>query len=867
MTPERWEQIRDLLEKALELAPEQRSAYLDGACSSDPALRKEVEDLLADSADVPSSFLQSSAMAEMIGAEIEGIASVAALEPGQEFAQRFRLIRKLGEGGMGQVWLAEQTLPMRRQVALKMIKAGMYDEAVVQRFQSERQSLAIMEHPAIAKVFDAGTTPQGQPYFVMEYVPGLPITEYCDQNKLTIRDRLELFIETCEAVQHAHQKAIIHRDLKPANILVVEVDGKPMPRIIDFGLAKAVTHPIAAEALKTQFGNLVGTPGYMSPEQADANVQDIDTRTDVYSLGVVLYVLLAGREPFESKQGQKQQFDEFLRKLREDEALKPSTRVSGDRLSSSAIAEARSTESRQLIRILRGDLDWITMKALEKDRARRYGAPSDLAADIRRYLNHQPVLARPASAAYRSGKFVKRHKFALAVASVFALLALVGAVAIVREARIARMQEVRAERRFASLRKLTDSMLFEFHDSIETLPGSTAARELVVSRALEYLQQIEAEANGDPATLRDLAAAYERIGRIRADEGNPHLGGVGSFEQAKELYGKALEIRQKLASLDPSNATLQLELTDTLLNVARIHEQLGDMSGALQFLQQRLAIQEELQRTHGSDTLAFESARTLANMGALHVWLGDRDSTLAYESRALDIGKELLKANPNSVQARITVWRSLTWSGWALKLQRRFRDAAASWRGALAISEKLASEDPNNTTYQRYLISDHGNLCESLAYAGEFSEVRSHCETAIAINRIMVNSDRKNAQALADLGNSNMTMGLALYLMHSPRQASIYEQRATSIYQDLALRDPDSLSNALDRSESLLYLGRVEADLHRPELARKSAVAAEKLLEELVKRNPQNRYYLESLREAQGVIKALPHDSAPLAVH
>ncbi len=867
MTPERWEQIRDLLEKALELAPEQRSAYLDGACSSDPALRKEVEDLLADSADVPSSFLQSSAMAEMIGAEIEGIASVAALEPGQEFAQRFRLIRKLGEGGMGQVWLAEQTLPMRRQVALKMIKAGMYDEAVVQRFQSERQSLAIMEHPAIAKVFDAGTTPQGQPYFVMEYVPGLPITEYCDQNKLTIRDRLELFIETCEAVQHAHQKAIIHRDLKPANILVVEVDGKPMPRIIDFGLAKAVTHPIAAEALKTQFGNLVGTPGYMSPEQADANVQDIDTRTDVYSLGVVLYVLLAGREPFESKQGQKQQFDEFLRKLREDEALKPSTRVSGDRLSSSAIAEARSTESRQLIRILRGDLDWITMKALEKDRARRYGAPSDLAADIRRYLNHQPVLARPASAAYRSGKFVKRHKFALAVASVFALLALVGAVAIVREARIARMQEVRAERRFASLRKLTDSMLFEFHDSIETLPGSTAARELVVSRALEYLQQIEAEANGDPATLRDLAAAYERIGRIRADEGNPHLGGVGSFEQAKELYGKALEIRQKLASLDPSNATLQLELTDTLFNIARIHEQLGDMSGALQFLQQRLAIQEELQRTHGSDTLAFESARTLANMGALHVWLGDRDSTLAYESRALDIGKELLKANPNSVQARITVWRSLTWSGWALKLQRRFRDAAASWRGALAISEKLASEDPNNTTYQRYLISDHGNLCESLAYAGEFSEVRSHCETAIAINRIMVNSDRKNAQALADLGNSNMTMGLALYLMHSPRQASIYEQRATSIYQDLALRDPDSLSNALDRSESLLYLGRVEADLHRPELARKSAVAAEKLLEELVKRNPQNRYYLESLREAQGVIKALPHDSAPLAVH
>src|SRR5580704_2109596 len=484
MTPERWEQIRDVLERALELAPDERSAFLDEACPSAPSLRNEVEVLLAQSADMPSVFLQSSAMAEFIGAEMDDIDfSTAALEEGQEFAQRFRLIRKLGEGGMGQVWLAEQAFPVRRQVALKMIKAGMCDEAVVERFQSERQSLAIMEHPTIAKVFDAGTTPQGQPYFVMEYVPGLPITEYCDQKKLTIRDRLELFIQVCEGVQHAHQKAIIHRDLKPANILVVEVDDKPVPRIIDFGLAKAATQPIAGDARKTQLGNLVGTPGYMSPEQADANVSDIDTRTDVYSLGVVLYVLLSGREPFESKQGQKEQLDEVLRRLREDEPPRPSASVSSDRHSSSEIAEARSTEPGQLTRMLRGDLDWITMRALEKDRARRYGAPSDLAADIRRYLNHEPVLARPASAAYRSGKFVKRHKFALAVASVFALMMLAGAVAIVREAHIARMQEARAERRFESLRKLTNSMLFEFHDSIETLPGSTAARELVVSRA------------------------------------------------------------------------------------------------------------------------------------------------------------------------------------------------------------------------------------------------------------------------------------------------------------------------------------------------------------------------------------------------
>ena len=256
----------------------------------------------------------------------------------------------------------------------------------------------------------------------MEYVPGLPITEYCDQKKLKIGDRLELFIQACEGVQHAHQKAIIHRDLKPANILVVEVDGKPVPRIIDFGLAKATTPQVAGESLFTQLGHFVGTPGYMSPEQADPNVQDIDTRTDVYSLGVVLYVLLTGLQPFETKQRQKQPLDELLRKLREEEPPRPSTKVSTDRDTSAATAEARGTEPKQLVSLLRGDLDWITMKALEKDRARRYGAPSELAADIRRYLNHEPVVARPASAGYRLRKYARRHRVAVGVAAGLVLL-------------------------------------------------------------------------------------------------------------------------------------------------------------------------------------------------------------------------------------------------------------------------------------------------------------------------------------------------------------------------------------------------------------------------------------------------------------
>lgn len=330
MTVDNWEHVKELLDRAIDLAPEQRSRFLDEVCASDGALRAELESLLSAGEELSDDFLQSPLSGEL-SRELERMEAIGSLAAGQIVAQRFRLIRRLGEGGMGQVWLAEQISPVRRQVALKLIKAGMYDEAVVQRFQSERQSVAIMDHPTIAKVFDAGTTPQGQPYFVMEYVPGLPITGYCDLKKVTIGDRLELFIQACEGVQHAHQKAIIHRDLKPSNILVVEVDGKPVPRIIDFGLAKASIPQAADESLLTQLGQFLGTPGYMSPEQVDLNAQDVDTRTDVYSLGVVLYVLLTGLQPFETRRGQKPSLEEWLRQLREEEPPNPSSKVSNNR--------------------------------------------------------------------------------------------------------------------------------------------------------------------------------------------------------------------------------------------------------------------------------------------------------------------------------------------------------------------------------------------------------------------------------------------------------------------------------------------------------------------------------------------------------
>jgi serine/threonine protein kinase len=856
-----------VLEKALELAPEERSAFLDDACSSDPSLRREVQALLASSPNVPQGFLQSSALAEELCAALDEINSVGILEPGQVLAQRFQLIRKLGEGGMGQVWLAEQILPVRRPVALKLIKAGMYDESVVHRFQSERQSLAIMDHPAIAKVFEAGTTAQGQPYFVMEYVPGLPITEYCDSKKLSINERLDLLIEVCEGVQHAHQKALIHRDLKPANILVVEVDGKPVPRIIDFGLAKATAPHIARESIFTQMGHFLGTPGFMSPEQADPNVQDIDTRTDVYSLGAILYVLLSGVLPFENRKGQKQPLDELLRKLRAEDPPRPSTKVVVDRDSSAAIAEARGSEPRQLVRQLRGDLDWITMKALEKDRTRRYGAASELAADIRRYRNHEPVVARPASAAYRCSKFIERNKLALVVAAVFAVVVMAAAVATVREARIAQTEEARAEQRFESLRKLTNSLLFEFHDSIENLPGSTAARELVVSRALEYLEQIETDSPNDPATLHDLAAAYERIGRIRAEENHPHLGGVGSLEQAQQLYEKALAIRQRLAAANPRDPSLQIDLIGTMALAGAIQYQLGDLDGAADFGQRRLKLEERLAATQDSAKLQYDIADSLISDGFLKIWLGEYASALDDEHRALAMNEGFLHTDPNNLRDGRRVLISHNWVAMALKFDRQFSAAADEYRKALQIAGQLALRDPNNTSVQAFLAGDNEELCKSLAYAGSFSEVRSRCRAAIVMNEDLVKSDKNNVQAVADLASSNLTMGLALYLMHSPREALAFVRRSDSMFRSVAVRDPDPLSNGMVHAVARLYSGRIEARLHRPELARENLDQAQAMLEQVAVRSPKHRYILNALNETQAAILALPDDTAPFFVH
>ncbi len=465
----------ELFLKAREFSsPAERREFLDGACAGDTTLRAEVEGLL-DAGTRAGSFLEAPACALAATADEAPLTE----RPGTVIGP-YKLLEQIGEGGFGLVFMAEQHQPVRRKVAVKVLKPGMDTRQVIARFEAERQALALMDHDHIARVLDAGETANGRPYFAMELVRGVSITDYCDKNALTPRQRLELFVTVCQAIQHAHQKGIIHRDIKPSNVLVTLHDGEPVAKVIDFGIAKALGQQLTDRTLYTGFAQMIGTPLYMSPEQAEMSGLDVDTRSDIYSLGVLLYELLTGTTPFDRERLSKAGYDEIRRIIREEEPARPSNRLSTMGAAATMASERRQSDPKRLSQLFRGELDWIVMKALEKERGRRYETAGALAADIQHYLRDEPVSACPPSAWYRYGKFARRHKTGLATAALMS-------VALVLGTAVSVWQAVRATQAKNSEQQTGEKLKDEL--------GRTQAAEEKATRELFEALVAEARAN------------------------------------------------------------------------------------------------------------------------------------------------------------------------------------------------------------------------------------------------------------------------------------------------------------------------------------------------------------------------------------
>ncbi|MCA9284454.1 MAG: serine/threonine protein kinase [Phycisphaerales bacterium] len=575
MTSQRRREARRVFMEVAELPAEDRGAALAAACAGDKTLRAEVDALLQ--AEARAGGFLADPTGDVTGAH-DGVATMAAAthEKVGEQVGRYKLLEQIGEGGFGSVWAAEQREPVKRRVALKIVKLGMDTKQVIARFEAERQALAMMDHPNIAKVLDAGATETGRPFFVMELVKGVPILEYCDTAKLDTKARLDLFVKVCHAIQHAHQKGIIHRDIKPTNVLVTMHDGVPVPKVIDFGIAKATNAELTSQTVYTQHRQMIGTPAYMSPEQAEMSGLDIDTRSDIYSLGVLLYELLTGTTPFDNKSLLEAGFAEMMRIIREAEPHKPSTRLSTLGQTATRTAEQRRVDVQRLSLLLRGDLDWIVMKCLEKDRTRRYETANGLAADINRHLLDEPVLAGPPSTRYRLRKFVKRNRGQVVAGGVVAAALVVAVIGTSLGMAWAIREKERADREAtnASLSAASEREAKLDAQANERKAKDEAARaERELARATEIKRLVTEmllrvspdEAQGaDPTLLRgilDDAAARLASGEVTdelvAAELHHLVGDVyrrlGNYPQAEAHLSQAVEIRERLlGSEDPS---------------------------------------------------------------------------------------------------------------------------------------------------------------------------------------------------------------------------------------------------------------------------------------------------------------------------
>lgn len=910
MTPERWEKVKEILATALETPPAERRQFLDKSCAGDDELRREVELLLAGEQQVKSQFLGQTALAE----------AAAAILPQREspwIGQRvgaYQIVEQIGEGGMGEVYRAFRADDQyRKEVALKFVRASQDSKFVVARFKHERQVLASLDHPNIARLLDGGTTEHGLPYFVMELIKGEPLNDYCDNHKLQTAERLKLFLQVCAAVQYAHQRLIIHRDIKPSNILVTE-DGTP--KLLDFGIAKIMDTDLDSQVSEPTISMFrLLTPSYASPEQIKGEA--ITTASDVYSLGVLLYELLTGRHPYETA-GRAPH--EMARAVCEFEPEKPSTIVRkergsdasarGTKLTPASLSAAREGTREKLSRILRGDLDNIVLMALRKEPEKRYASVEQLAADISRHLENLPVEATRGSSWYRGRKFILRHKAAVGATLAISAVLIVGVAITLREAQIARAERARAEQRFRDMRELARSNLFEFHDAIQNLPGSAPARNLVIQRALGYLDKLSRDEGSDRGLMQELAAGYERVAALENGFSGP---GMGDIEAARSSYAKAFAIRESLiasSGSDPRELKAQCDLIDGYIEVL---QESGKTQQAVQIAGRGLDLANLLVQKQPTDPEAIaDEAEAHLQMGIVMGGHGSGSSTrqlpeaIMHEQKAVELLTSLLTQSHDS-QVLGAAARANWILGYHLRKNRQFDESLKIYDGlwsmsqdlrlfpteaqlllynhrsrlfddrndfkhaydderrALAIAESMVRVDPGNLQRQSYAAIDMGALGLDEARLGNKVAGKKKLDIAIAGGERMLSANPHLLYYKYLLLEGYACQGEILSSMGKQAEAREKYSQALTMAAGLAQDDPDDFESPLSIAKLHVNLGVVLARAKRYPESQQELKSALSRLGEFLALRPQDAEGLYVSGVARNSLSMLKKCSAATA--
>lgn len=823
MTPERWRQVEEIFQAAIERDDKERDDFLAKACGDDAELRREVATLLAyetDGALTNQPFRQAIESA----ARSLSVEQVKPNEPDDNLIGRrigaYRVISLIGRGGMGSVYLAERDdAQFYQQVAIKIIKRGMDTDFIRDRFLRERQILAGLDHPHIARLVDGGTTVDGLPYFVMERVEGVAITDYCEGNKLSIAERLKLFRQVCAAVQHAHQKLVAHCDLKPSNILVNR-DGAP--KLLDFGVAKLLA-PDASET-RTATGQRMLTPDYASPEQVRG--QTITTSADIYSLGVVLYELLTNRRLRQFKTASPAEIE---RAICETEPAKPSDAVNLETASAGKWPKQ-----------LADDLDNIVMMAMRKEPERRYQSVEQFSEDIRRHLEGLPVIARADTFRYRAGKFIRRHRLAGAAFAIVLLSLLGGIFATTRAARVARAERERAERRFTQVRKLSNTFLFDFHDKIRNLPGSTEAREMVVRTALEYLDSLAQEAAGDPEIEWELAAAYQKVGDAQGDPWTPNLGHTAA---AMASYRKSLGLAERLVAQGHAELKMRRLLAENYFKLGALLSESGDKMEAQATLRRGVSVADALAQQTGEEN----DFRLLTNfhvrIGNTRLDTGDAVGGLESYRQAQQVAERCVRAFPTH-SARYSLAVANNHVGEGLLVKGDLVGAFEQFRRSESIDEELVKELPANLGYRRHLHITYGWLGvlsgdPRRINLGVLTAARRYYEKALAIAEELAAADPKNARAMIDLAICYGNLGSLLADSEPARSAELHRRGLTVVGKLLAI-SPDEFSYLRRQAGQLRGLAEAKRGLGDRHGALKDLRQAQTIWQTLMTRNPAN---------------------------